>query len=631
MAKKQFKTESKRLLDLMINSIYTNREIFLRELISNASDALDKRHFLSLTDKDYRYDKLEILLEPDREKGTLTITDNGVGMSREELEKNLGTIAHSGSEEFRRKYDESSTADIIGQFGVGFYSSFMVASKVVVESKTANEPASRWISNGQDGYTIEDCDKEDIGTRITLYLREDTDEVKYSDYTDRYRIHELVRKYSDYVRYPIMMETEKSVPKPDSDGEYETVLEMTTLNSMVPLWKRNRKDITEDDYNNFYSSKYYDWEKPLKTVHYSLEGNVSYTALLYIPSRLPYNFYSKDYEAGLQLYSKGVFIMEHAKDLLPDYYSFVRGLVDSDDVSLNISREILQQDSQLQSLRKSITRKIKSTLVDMMIKEREQYETFYKTFGNSLKYGVYQNYGAQKDELQDLLMFYSSKEDKYVTLKEYKERMKPEQTEIYYCTGESIDKIKKLPQIETLLDKGYEILYCIDEIDEFTLMMMHDYDGKLFKSAQKADALNETEEEKKQKEELQKDNEGLLQKMASALSDKVKEVRISSRLKNNPVCLVADEGISLEMEKYLSQLPGDQKAKATKILEINPNHDIFKVLQNVYEKSPDELNEYTDILYQQAMLIEGFTLDDPVEFSNRICRLMKKANQQAEH
>ncbi|MBQ1314807.1 MAG: molecular chaperone HtpG, partial [Erysipelotrichaceae bacterium] len=509
MAKKQFKTESKRLLDLMINSIYTNREIFLRELISNASDALDKRHFLSLTDKDYRYDKLEILLEPDREKGTLTITDNGVGMSREELEKNLGTIAHSGSEEFRRKYDESSTADIIGQFGVGFYSSFMVASKVVVESKTANQPASRWISNGQDGYTIEDCDKEDIGTRITLYLREDTDEVKYSDYTDRYRIHELVRKYSDYVRYPIMMEIEKSVPKPDSDGEYETVLEMTTLNSMVPLWKRNRKDITEDDYNNFYSSKYYDWEKPLKTVHYSLEGNVSYTALLYIPSRLPYNFYSKDYEAGLQLYSKGVFIMEHAKDLLPDYYSFVRGLVDSDDVSLNISREILQQDSQLQSLRKSITRKIKSTLVDMMIKEREQYETFYKTFGNSLKYGVYQNYGAQKDELQDLLMFYSSKEDKYVTLKEYKERMKPEQTEIYYCTGESIDKIKKLPQIETLLDKGYEILYCIDEIDEFTLMMMHDYDGKLFKSAQKADALNETEEEKKQKEELQKGNEGL--------------------------------------------------------------------------------------------------------------------------
>ncbi|MBE6125755.1 MAG: molecular chaperone HtpG [Erysipelotrichaceae bacterium] len=631
MAKKQFKTESKRLLDLMINSIYTNREIFLRELISNASDALDKRHFLSLTDKDYLYDKLEILLEPDKEKGTLTITDNGIGMSREELEKNLGTIAHSGSEEFRRKYDESSTADIIGQFGVGFYSSFMVADKVVVESKTANQPASRWVSNGQDGYTIEDCDKEDIGTRITLYLRADTDEVKYSDYTDRYKIHELVRKYSDYVRYPIMMETEKSVPKKDSEGEYETVLEMTTLNSMVPLWKRNKKDITEDDYNNFYSSKYYDWEKPLKTVHYSLEGNVSYTALLYIPSRLPYNFYSKDYEAGLQLYSKGVFIMEHAKDLLPDYYSFVRGLVDSDDVSLNISREILQQDSQLQSLRKSITRKIKSTLVDMMIKEREQYEIFYKTFGNSLKYGVYQNFGAQKDELQDLLMFYSSKEDKYVTLKEYRERMKPQQNEIYYCTGESIEKIKKLPQIETLLDKGYEILYCIDEIDEFTLMMMRDYDGKAFKSAQKADALDETEEEKKQKEELQKGNEGLLQKMASALSDKVKEVRISSRLKNNPVCLVADEGISLEMEKYLSQMPGDQKAKATKILEINPNHDIFKVLQNVYEKSPDELNEYTDILYQQAMLIEGFTLDDPVEFSNKICRLMKKANEQAGH
>ena len=502
----------------------------------------------------------------------------------------------------------------------------MVAEKVVVDSKTADSEGNRWISNGQDGYTIEDSDKQDIGTTITLYVRKDTDEINYSEYLDSYKLQSLIKKYSDYVRYPIKMETEKSVLKEGTEDQYETVKELSTINSMIPLWKRNKKDITEDEYNNFYSSKFYDWEKPLKTIHYSLEGNVSYTALLYIPSRLPYNFYSKDYEAGLQLYSKGVFVMEHAKDLLPDYFSFVRGLVDSDDVSLNISREILQQDSQLQSLRKSVSKRIKSTLVDMMLKDRENYEKFYKTFGNSLKYGVYQNYGADKAELQDLLMFYSSKEDKYVTLKEYKERMKEDQQDIYYCTGSSIEQIKKLPQIETLLDKGFEVLYCIDEIDEFTLMMMRDYDGKSFKSAQKADAIGETEEEKKHKEELQKDNEGMLKKMVSALQDKVKDVRISSRLKNNPVCLVADEGISLEMEKYLSQLPGEQQAKASKILEINPDHQIFKVLQKVYASDPEKINDYTDILYQQALLIEGFKLDDPVAFSNKICELMKQAN-----
>ncbi len=627
MAKKQFKTESKRLLDLMINSIYTNREIFLRELISNASDALDKRHYMALTDKDYEADEYQIRIDIDKENRTITITDNGIGMNREELEKNLGTIAHSGSEEFRQKYDTGNTADIIGQFGVGFYSAFMVASQVTVDSKTVNEPANRWISNGQDGYTIEPSDKDSTGTSIILQLREDTDDIKYSDYLDSYKIEELVKKYSDYVRYPIKMETEKTVLKENTEDEYETVKEIKTVNSMIPLWKRNKKDISEEDYSNFYSSKFYDWEKPLKTIHYSLEGNVSYTALLYIPSRLPYNFYSKDYEAGLQLYSKGVFVMEHAKDLLPDYYSFVRGLVDSDDVSLNISREILQQDSQLQALRKSVSRRIKSTLVDMMIKDRENYEKFFKVFGNSLKYGVYQNFGAEKEELQDLLMFYSSKEDKYVTLKEYKERMKPEQNEIYYCTGQSIEQIKKLPQIETLLDKGFEILYCIDEIDEFTLMMMRNYDGKDFKSAQQAEAIGETEEEKKHKEEVQKSNESLLKRMLTSLGDRVKDVRISSRLKNNPVCLVADEGISLEMEKYLSQLPGDQQAKATKILEINPNHDIFKVLQKVYDKKPEQIDEYTDILYQQAMLIEGFKLDDPVAFSNKICELMKEANE----
>ncbi len=630
MAKKQFKTESKRLLDLMVNSIYTNREIFLRELISNASDALDKRHFLSLTDSAYTSSNpLTIQLAVDRDNRTLTIEDNGIGMNGEEMEKNLGTIAHSGSEEFRQQLENSREVDIIGQFGVGFYSAFMVADSITVESRKVNDEAFRWHSDGQSGYTIEPGDKASVGTRITLKLREDTDEVKYSEYLDKYTIEQLVKKYSDYIRYPIQMMVEQSVPKEGSEGEYETIETLKTLNTMVPLWRRNKKDIKDEDYNSFYKSQFYDYEDPLEVIHYTLEGNVSYKALLYIPSRIPYNYYSRDYEAGLQLYSKGVFIMDRCKELLPDYFHFVKGLVDSDDVSLNISREMLQKDSQLQELGKSVTKRVKSALVNMLVKDREKYEKFYKNFGYSLKYGCYQDYGLHKEDLQDLLLFYSSKDDKYVTLKEYRERMKEDQKEIYYATGSSLAQIRKLPQIEKLLDRDYEVLFMTDDIDEFVIMMMREYDGKNFQNAQQADTEVESDEEKSAREELVKNNESLLKDMGEALKDKVKEVRISSRLKSHPVCLVADtNGISLDMEKYLSKMPdGSANMKATKILEVNPDHDIFKVLQKVHEKDPGKVNEYADLLYQQALLIEGFSIEDPVEFSNRICQLMKEASE----
>ena len=630
MSKKQFKTESKKLLDLMINSIYTNREIFLRELISNASDALDKRHFLSLTDSAYTSSNpLTIQLSVDRDNRTLTIEDNGIGMNGEEMEKNLGTIAHSGSEEFRQQLENSREVDIIGQFGVGFYSAFMVADSITVESRKVNDEAFRWHSDGQSGYTIEPGDKASVGTRITLKLREDTDEVKYSEYLDKYTIEQLVKKYSDYIRYPIQMMVEQSVPKEGSEGEYETIETLKTLNTMVPLWRRNKKDIKDEDYNSFYKSQFYDYEDPLEVIHYTLEGNVSYKALLYIPSRIPYNYYSRDYEAGLQLYSKGVFIMDRCKELLPDYFHFVKGLVDSDDVSLNISREMLQKDSQLQELGKSVTKRVKSALVNMLVKDREKYEKFYKNFGYSLKYGCYQDYGMHKEDLQDLLLFYSSKDDKYVTLKEYRERMKEDQKEIYYATGSSLAQIRKLPQIEKLLDRDYEVLFMTDDIDEFVIMMMREYEGKNFQNAQQADTEVESDEEKSAREELVKNNESLLKDMGEALKDKVKEVRISSRLKSHPVCLVADtNGISLDMEKYLSKMPdGSANMKATKILEVNPDHDIFKVLQKVHEKDPGKVNEYADLLYQQALLIEGFSIEDPVEFSNRICQLMKEASE----
>ena len=629
MAKKQFKTESKRLLDLMINSIYTNKEIFLRELISNSSDALDKRHYMSLTDSRYNAsDPLTIYLEIDQDARTLSIEDNGIGMTKEELETNLGTIAHSGSDIFKEELEKGNDIDIIGQFGVGFYSSFMVADKVVVESCTVDGEGNRWTSNGRDGYTIEPCDREKVGTKVTLYLREDAKDYQYSDFLDSYKVETLVKKYSDYIRYPIQMNVETTILKEGSEDEYETVLQLKTLNSMVPLWRRNKKDITAEDYNTFYRNKFYDFNDPQKVIHYSVEGNVSYTALLFIPSKIPYDYYSANYEGGLQLYSKGVFIMDHNKDLIPEYFGFVKGLIDSDDVSLNISREILQQDAQLKSLKTSITKKIRSTLVDMLTKEREEYETFFRNFGTSLKYGTNLDYGMYADDLKDLLLFYSSYEDKFVTLKEYRERMKEGQKEIYYCSGATIDQIKKQPQMEGILDKGYEVLYALDDIDEFVFMMIRDYDGMPFRSAQQEDTDLGSEEEKQAIETLAKDNEKLLNTMKSALSDKVSDVKISSRLKSNPVCLVAGEGISMEMEKYLSRYPqGVMGAKANKILEINPNHEVFTVLQQLEEKAPEKVGEYSDLLYQQALLIEGFPLEDPVEFSNRICELMKAASE----
>ncbi len=629
MAKKQFKTESKRLLDLMINSIYTNREIFLRELISNASDALDKRHYLSLTDASYASsDPLKIDIEIDKPARTLTITDNGVGMDKQGLETELGTIAHSGSADFKKALDEKQKdVDIIGQFGVGFYSSFMVASKVVVESKTPDQPANRWTSDGQDGYTIEASNKESVGTKITLYLRENNDDFKYDEYLESYKIQELVKKYSDYVRYPIQMMVEKSRPvegKKDKDGnpEYESYQELTTLNSMVPLWRRNKKGIKAEEYNEFYKDKFNDWEAPAKVIHYSLEGTMSYKALLFIPSKVPFNYYAQEYEPGLQLYSKGVFIMDHAKDLLPDWARFVKGLVDTEDVSLNISREILQQDKQLTQLRESITKKIKNALVEMLTKDRDNYEKFFKNFGLGLKFSVYNSYGMNKEELADLLLYYSSKEDKYVTLKEYSERMKPEQKEIYYCTGKSIEQIKQLPQIDKILAKGYEVLYLMDDVDEFALTIMHDYDKKEFKSVQNADVDLEDETEKKEKEETAKANQPMLDKMKEALSGKVSDVRISSRLTNHPVCLVADKGVSMEMQKVLNKTPEGKDVKAEKILEINPKHEVFAALQKVYEKDPGAVSKYSDLLYQQALLIEGFAIDDPVAYANEICDLM---------
>ena len=631
MAKKQFKAESKRLLDLMIHSIYTNKEIFLRELISNASDALDKRYYLSLTDENQRVDKneLKIRIDLDKENRTITLTDSGIGMTQEELESNLGTIAHSGSLEFKQKLEEgTSDVDIIGQFGVGFYSAFMVAQRIIVETRSAqSEQAYSWISNGEDGYTIAPIMKEDVGTKIILELKEESEDDKVDEYLDEYTIKNLIRKYSDYVRWPIEMEVETTKTVEGKD-EPETVKEIQTLNSMVPLWKRNKSEIKEEEYNEFYKNKFMDWENPAKVMHYSVEGTTSYNALLFIPAKTPYNFYSADYEPGLQLYCKGVFIMDKAKDLVPDYFRFVRGLVDSDDLNLNISREILQQDRQMKTLAKSIEKKIKNTLEDMLKNDREKYEEFFKNFGLSLKFGVYQDYGMHKDQLQDLLLFKSTNNDEYTTLDEYVSRMKEGQDQIYFASGESIELIKKLPQMEKLQDKGYEDLYFTDDVDEFAANIMMEYKEKKFKSINQGDLDLDDEEEKKAKEEKTQENKSMLDKMKDALGDKVKEVRLSSRLKSHPVCLVSDEGLSMEMEKVLNQMPNQNEVKAGKILEINPDHEIFTTLQKIYDKHPELMDEYTDLLYTQAMLIEGYKIDDPIAYANQVCDLMIRANQE---
>ena len=631
MAKQQFKAESKKLLDLMINSIYTNKEIFLRELISNASDALDKRHFLSLTDKEHQdHAILGIDLSIDKDARTLTIKDTGIGMNKKDLEENLGTIANSGSQAFKDANKDAKGLDIIGQFGVGFYSAFMVSKKITVDSlKLGEKQAYRWTSEGADGYTVSPINRTEVGSSITLFLRDDTDDFKYSDYLDSFKIKTLVQKYSDYVRYPIHMDMEVSKLKEGSKDEYETVTENQTLNSMIPLWRRNKKDIKKAEYDSFYSAKFFDYTAPRKVIHYSVEGNLSYHALLFIPGKTPFNFYSQDYESGIQLYSKGVFIMDKAKDIVPDYFKFVHGVIDSDDVSLNISREMLQQDAQLKTISKSVTNKIKGTLVEMLTKDRDEYEKFFADFGLQLKYGIYNSYGMNKDELQDLILFKSSKEDKYVTLKEYVERMKPDQKEIYYVSGDSLEAIKKLPQLEKVQDKGYEVLYLLDRVDEFMIKILNAYNEKQFKSITQGELNLDTEEEKKEKEELEKNNSDLLGKLKDALKDQVKDVKLSTHLTDYPVCLSADEGISFEMEKTLDQVPESfgGKIKAGKILEINPNHELFKTLQKINEKSPDKLKDYASLLFDQAMLIEGFNIADPVEYSKRVCQMMVDANK----
>ena len=629
MAKKQFKAESKRLLELMINSIYTNREIFLRELISNASDALDKRYFEGLTDKSKNVSKKDLWIKvtPDKEKRTLTIEDTGIGMNSAELESNLGTIARSGSAEFREALEkDTSKIDIIGQFGVGFYSAFMVAKKVTVETRPAGgDQAFRWVSSGQDGYTISETEKESTGTKITLELKDDTEEENYSEFLEEWTIRNLVKKYSDYVRYPIKMDVKKSIPDPTDDKKTIDTVEEETLNSMVPLWKKNKNKISEEDYKEFYKNTFSDWEDPQKHLHYNVEGNISYTALLYIPGKTPFNFYNTDYESGLRLYSKGVFILDNAKDLLPECYRFVKGLVDSDDLNLNISREILQQDRQVRALAKSIDTKITKMLEDMLEKEREEYEKFFDNFGLNLKYSIYKSYGSLKDKLQDFLLYRSSNEGKYTSLKEYVSRMKEGQNEIYYACGGSIEDIEKLPVLSKVRNKGYEILYFTDSIDEFVIRMMMNYDGKQFRSVTEAGLDLDTEEEKKAREAAAEENKDMLEAMKNALGENVSEVRISSRLTDDPVCLVADQGMSIEMEKVLSQDPMNRGLKATKILEINPNHPIFAKLKDVYAANPDALNDYADILYDQARLIEGLPIDDPADYARRIVNLMVNA------
>ena len=629
MAKKQFKAESKRLLGLMINSIYTNKEIFLRELISNASDALDKRYYVSLTDETKKVDKKDLYIQIERDipNKTLVIEDTGIGMTNEELEKNLGTIAKSGSADFKEQLEKSDkNVDIIGQFGVGFYSAFMVADKITVESRSLNsDKAYKWESTGEDGYTISEIERDKVGTKITLHIKDDTDDEKYSEYLEESKIESLVKKYSDYVRYPIQMEVEKAIPDPTDDKKTITTTEMETLNSMIPLWKKHPSQITKEDYNEFYKAKFNDWQDPLKVIHYSVEGNISYTALLFIPATLPYNFYNTDFEGGLQLYSKGVFIMDKAKELLPESYRFVTGLIDSEDLSLNISREILQQDRQVKALANSIEKKIHGALVDMMKNDRENYEKFFRQFGKNIKYDIYKSYGMNADKLKDLLMYESSKEDKYVSLSEYVSRMAENQKDIYYACGTSVSEIKKLPVFDKLMDKGYEVLYFTDPVDEFSITMMHQFEEHEFKNITNSNLDLDSEEEKKEREEKTEENKDMLALMKEALGDNVKDVRISSRLKDDPVCLVADAGMSLEMEKILSQDPANSGMKASKILEINADHPIFATLEKLFKENPDTVKEYASVLYDQALLIQGLEIKDPVEYAKKITSLMIQA------
>ena len=623
MKKREFKSESKRLLDLMINSIYTNKDIFLRELISNASDAIDKLYYKSLTDDKVNIDKdsLEININYDKDLRTITISDNGCGMSESELEINLGTIAKSGSLAFKQMDDvKDKEIDIIGQFGVGFYSAFMVSNEITVISRSVdNEDAYRWNSKGLDGYTLEKCEKSSIGTDIILHIKEDTEDENYSDYLSEFKLKELIKKYSDYIRYPIKMEISKSVKREDSD-EYETLKEIETINSMIPIWKKNKNDVTDEDYDNYYTDTYYDYEKPLKVISTSVEGAVSYKGLLFIPSHAPYDFYTKEYEKGLSLYSNGVLIMEKCADLIPDYFNFVKGVIDTEDVSLNISREMLQKTKAVNLIAKNIESKIIKELKDVLENDRETYNKLFKVFGTNIKFGIYNNYGVDKEKLQDLIMFNSSKTKDLITLKEYIENMTSDQKDIYYASGDSLEKIDTLPQVEQVKEKEYEILYLTDYVDEFTLNALVEYDGKKFKNVSSADL--ELDENKEEIDKLNEENKDMFSLMKEELG--INEVRFTNKLKTHPVCLTSKGNISLEMEKVINSMPGDDVVNAEVVLEINENHPIAEKIKNLYDNDKEMLKKYAKVLYSEARLIEGLSIDNPTEISNLICDMISK-------
>lgn len=623
METKEFKAESKRLLEMMINSIYTHKEIFLRELISNASDAMDKLYFKSMSENTgITRSDMAITIEADKEARKLTISDNGIGMTKDELENNLGTIAKSGSLAFKNENESAEDVNIIGQFGVGFYSAFMVAKRVTVISKAYGEDnAHMWTSEGVEGYSIEEAAKDSHGTRIILEIKDNSEEENYDEFLTPYKIKSLVRKYSDYIRYPIKMDVEHEKLKEGTENEYEKEIVTETLNSMTPIWKKSKTELTDEEYNQFYKDKFYDYDEPLLHIHSKTEGSATYSALLYVPAKAPYDYYSKSFEKGLQLYSSGVMIMDKCADLLPDYFSFVKGLVDSEDLSLNISREMLQHDRQLKIIAKSLEKSIKSELKKLQKNDREKYEKFFEAFGMQIKYGIYEGFGSKKETLQDLLMFKSSFGG-YVTLEEYVSRMKEEQKYIYFASGSSVARIEGLPQTELVKDKGFEILYFTDHVDEFCIQMMHDYEGKEYKSVSSEDLGLETESEKEEIKKEEEDNKGLFDFMTEKLSGKVKAVRLSHRLKSHPVCITSEGMLSVEMEKVLSAMPTEQNAKAEKILEINASHPIYNKLKALYETDKDKVAEYGDILYSQALLIEGMAIENPVEFTNKICQIM---------
>ena len=623
MEKREFKAESKRLLDIVINSIYTNREIFLRELISNASDAIDKVYYKTLGDSSLTFNKDDyyIKIKPNKEERTLTISDKGIVMTEKELDENLGVIAKSGSLQFKKENEIKDGFDIIGQFGVGFYSGFLVADKITVITKAFGaDKAYKWESDGVDGYTISEAEKDSFGTDIILHLKANDEDENYDEFLEEYKLKSLIKKYSDFIRYPIKLDVTKSRVKEGTENEHEEYVEEETVNSMVPLWRRNKNELTDDDYNNFYVEKRFGFDKPLRHMHISVDGMISYNSILYIPENIPYDYYTKEYEKGLELYSNGVLIMEKCSELLPDYFGFVKGIVDSQDLSLNISREMLQHDRQLSRIAKNIKTKIKNELESMMKNDRESYEKFYKSFGRQLKYGVYDDFGMNKDELKDLLMFYSSKEKKMVSLAEYVERMAEDQKYIYYAVGESNERIEKMPQTEMVLDKGYEILYFTEDVDEFAIKMLMNYNEKEFKSVSSGDLGIESEEENKKENE---ENKGIFEAMKDALGEKISAVKASSRLKNYPVCLSSEGEVSIEMEKILSAMPNNQGVKAQKVLEVNTNHEVFNSLKDALENDKDKFNLYTKLLYNQALLVEGLSIEDPVDFTNDICKLMK--------